>query len=572
VRLLAEAVAAPVTAAFVSRGAAPPVLAPPVAAVLPLIPSYDRLIGTTIDGRYQIEEKLGEGGMGIVFRAHHTVIEKTVAIKFLKREVARDHSVLQRFLQEAKSASRIGHPNIVDVTDFGTLPDASVYFVMEYMDGTTLARAVRQGTLRDPAKALPVVAQIARALSAAHQKGIVHRDLKPENIFLLQREGRSDFVKIMDFGIAKVSPLEGNDDHGPRLTRAGTIFGTPEYMAPEQAQGRSDIDHRVDIYALGTILYEMLVGRVPHRGETLVATLAMQMLDPVIPPSEAAPDAQISRELESVVLKALAKEREERYASMGELLSALERAAGDIVLYPAPLSQTGAARILGTRPGTPAGAAGPKGVLPERPAAATVPYAPPGSAPPRVAASTLPSVPKTRSRTPWIGLGILVVGAALAAVFLRTTPKQDMAPQAALPEADAGLRTALVLDAAPAIPAPKTRPGVLTAPTTQKPRDSALVVLPSAPDGGTLGVKVTVRTDPKGGDLFEGKLHLGSDGMTFDRPIGTRTLVRCRLAGYLAGRVELNFDGGVTEIVCPMAKLKPKCVRDLKNPFDTCPE
>ncbi len=176
------------------------------ASVVPPPENYERLIGTIIDGRYYLEQKLGEGGMGVVFRAHHTVIEKAVAVKILKRDVARDRGVVQRFVQEAKAASRIGHPGIVDVTDFGTLPDGSAYSVMEYIAGETLARVLKQGPMR-AARALPVAAQIARALAAAHEKGIVHRDLKPENIFLVQKEERRDFVKIVDFGIAKFAPI-----------------------------------------------------------------------------------------------------------------------------------------------------------------------------------------------------------------------------------------------------------------------------------------------------------------------------------------------------------------------------
>ena len=171
---------------------------------------YDKLVGQTLDGRYYVEKKIGEGGMGVVFSARHAVIERPLAIKVLKREVMRDTATIQRFVQEAKAASRIGHPNIVDVTDFGTTPDGMTYSVMEYVDGETLGdddpRAARRS--RSP-RALRIAAQIARALGAAHDKGIVHRDLKPENVFLVDRDGRPDFVKIVDFGIAKVAPADG---------------------------------------------------------------------------------------------------------------------------------------------------------------------------------------------------------------------------------------------------------------------------------------------------------------------------------------------------------------------------
>ncbi|HEY6180458.1 MAG TPA: serine/threonine-protein kinase, partial [Kofleriaceae bacterium] len=271
---------------------------------------YDKLIGQTLDGRYYVEKKIGEGGMGVVFSARHAVIERPLAIKVLKREAMRDTATIRRFVQEAKAASRIGHPNIVDVTDFGTTPDGMTYSVMEFVPGITLGAAIRAAAPFPQLRAMRITAQIARALAAAHDKGIVHRDLKPENVFLLDRDGRPDFVKIVDFGIAKVSPPRGKTNE-PRLTRAGSVFGTPEYMAPEQAAGRSDTDGRVDIYALGVLLYEMICGRVPHRGDSMVRTLAMQMLDPIDPPSRVRPDLQIAPDLEAIVMHALAKKREQ---------------------------------------------------------------------------------------------------------------------------------------------------------------------------------------------------------------------------------------------------------------------
>jgi serine/threonine protein kinase len=289
---------------------------------------YDRLIGQTLDGRYAIERKIGEGGMGVVFAARHAIIERPLAIKVLKKEVARDSATVKRFVQEAKAASRIGHPNIVDVTDFGTTPDGLTYSVMEYVDGQTLSAAIKAGAPFKLSRALPITAQIARALGAAHAKGIVHRDLKPENVFLVNRDGRRDFVKIVDFGIAKVTPVEGQAPDGPRLTRAGAVFGTPEYMAPEQAAGRNDTDGRVDVYALGIILYEMATGKVPHKADSMVRTLAMQMLDPITPPTAIRPELAQTPAFEPMLMKMLAKKREQRYATMEGVLRDLEGVAG----------------------------------------------------------------------------------------------------------------------------------------------------------------------------------------------------------------------------------------------------
>ena len=305
------------------------------------VTEYDRLIGQTLDGRYHIERKLGEGGMGVVFAARHAVIERPLAIKVLKREVMRDTATIKRFVQEAKAASRIGHPNIVDVTDFGTTPDGMTYQVMEYVDGVTLGSAIKSGSPFKVSRAMRIAAQIARALGSAHDKGIVHRDLKPENIFLVNRDGRQDFVKIVDFGIAKVAPVEGAPTDGPRLTRAGAVFGTPEYMAPEQAAGRGDTDGRVDIYALGIILYEMCTGKVPHKGDTMVRTLAMQMLDPAKPMAEVRPELSIPPEFDRIVMRSLAKKRDQRYQTMGELVNDLEAFAGATLNEPISSSITG---------------------------------------------------------------------------------------------------------------------------------------------------------------------------------------------------------------------------------------
>ncbi len=359
---------------------------------------YDRLIGQTLDGRYYVEKKIGEGGMGVVFAARHAVIERPLAIKVLKREAMRDTATIRRFVQEAKAASRIGHPNIVDVTDFGTTPDGMTYSVMEFVPGITLGAAIRAAAPFGQARAMRITAQIARALAAAHDKGIVHRDLKPENVFLLDRDGRPDFVKIVDFGIAKVKPPRGKTNE-PRLTRAGSVFGTPEYMAPEQAAGRSDTDGRVDIYALGVILYEMICGRVPHRGDSMVRTLAMQMLDPIEPPSRVRPDLQITPELEAIVMRALAKKREQRYQTMGELLTAL-----DGILPPAVGQSVTGSPVYTLTPLPPGADSNIVPAVPAAPLASSQPASavPPPPAPPSPSPSppTTPGVDPARASSP----------------------------------------------------------------------------------------------------------------------------------------------------------------------------
>ncbi|MBN2575774.1 MAG: serine/threonine protein kinase [Deltaproteobacteria bacterium] len=281
--------------------------------------SVDPLIEQVVADRYRIVRKLGEGGMGSVYLAEHVVIEKKFALKVLAPELARRADLVARFLQEARSASRIGHENVIDISDFGQSPDGLVYIAMEYLDGKDLGEIVRSQGAMSWRDARDIVLQICRALRAAHDKGIVHRDMKPENIFLIQREGQPHFVKILDFGIAKVMGLDPN---GPRLTRTGMIFGTPEYMAPEQAEGK-DTDHRADIYAVGCILYHLLTGQTPFVAESFMTMLTKHLMEDPVPPSVRRPDLVFTPEMDALVLKALEKDRDKRWQSMAELMEAV---------------------------------------------------------------------------------------------------------------------------------------------------------------------------------------------------------------------------------------------------------
>ncbi|HEY0194427.1 MAG TPA: serine/threonine-protein kinase, partial [Kofleriaceae bacterium] len=207
-------------------------------------------------------EKLGEGGMGSVYLALHPHIGKKVALKVLHSELSNNQDVATRFFNEAKAVNDIGHPNIVDIVDFGIIQagaghDQLVYFIMEYLAGVTLSQLIRSEAPLPPERALTIGLQVADALSASHKCGIVHRDLKPDNIILIQRGRERDFVKLLDFGIAK---LTGGDAMGSHRTRTGIVMGTPAYMSPEQCEGKDTVDHRTDVYALGIVLYEMLTG------------------------------------------------------------------------------------------------------------------------------------------------------------------------------------------------------------------------------------------------------------------------------------------------------------------------
>jgi serine/threonine protein kinase/tetratricopeptide (TPR) repeat protein len=295
-----------------AAGRAPKVTSAPV----------DLTVGQVIPGtRYRILSKLGEGGMGTVYAAEHVDLEKKVALKVLRSDVAPDAETLQQFRQEARAASKIGSAYICDVTDFGELSDGRVFFVMEYLDGQSLGRVLRQDSQLDPGRVIAVLRQVAKALGAAHEKGIVHLDVKPDNVMLLQIGKRPDGVKVVDFGIAGLLHQSGEEEE---------IAGTPEYIAPERASGHG-YDSRSDVYALGVMAYEMLSGNVPFHGKNHVATLTMQVKDPPEPLRRQPTGHGVPEPLEELVMRMLQKDPAARPQSMVEveaLLCEAQIAAG----------------------------------------------------------------------------------------------------------------------------------------------------------------------------------------------------------------------------------------------------
>jgi serine/threonine protein kinase len=292
--------------------------------------SDDPLIGTVVSDRYRIIRKVGEGGMGAVYQAEHALIEKRVALKVLFQDLTRRPDLVMRFLQEAKSASRIRQENVIDISDFGQSADGLVYIAMEFLDGQDLGKTLRAEKSIPWLRTRPILMQITKALRAAHAQGIIHRDMKPENVYLVQREGKVDFVKVLDFGIAKV--VSADDNEGPRLTQTGMIFGTPEYMSPEQAQGHPP-DHRLDVYAVGCIMYHMLTGSVPFTADSFMGILTKHLLEPAVPPRKRRPDLDIPAEVEAICLRAMEKDREKRWPDMDAFYRALG-AAGEAPFEP----------------------------------------------------------------------------------------------------------------------------------------------------------------------------------------------------------------------------------------------
>ena len=443
----------------------------------------DALIGATVDNRYKVEAVLGEGGMGIVYRCRHKIIDKKVAMKVLRSDLARDHELTERFLMEAKAASQIGHEHIIDIIDFGLLPDESTYFVMEYLDGHPLTRDVEGQKPVPVPRILHIARQLAEGLAAAHDAGIVHRDLKPDNIFLIQRGVDKDFVKILDFGIAKVSSSSAG-----QLTRAGSVFGTPHYMSPEQAAG-APVDHRGDVYSFGVILYELSCGRVPFDADNFMGILTQHMYKAPVPIRALVPAPQdVPPGLEAIVLKCLSKRPEQRYGSMKELIVDIDKLRDGLV-------PDAVGEMMGRSGGfnVPADFFKMQGRMP-----APVP--------------ATPFVPQ-RNRFPLVAgaVGVAVAVGLVIAIFAHSSPSPASPPAA----------TDLAQKPAPVAPAP--------------PPPSATA--PAAPATTTVAMEV----DPDDADVFLNGASLGTSPVAIQVPDGKSVDVEVRRAGYVTR--EITVDG-----------------------------
>jgi serine/threonine protein kinase len=270
----------------------------------------DPLIGSTLDEKYRLDERLGTGGMGTVYRATHLLIDRPVAVKVLNPRYVEDEAAQTRFRREARAAGRLQHINAVTVTDFGRTSDGLVYIVMELLEGRTLRDVLAREAPLDVARAVSIMLQISSAVAAAHQAGVIHRDLKPANIFVVQRKEAPPFIKVLDFGIAKLAADALDDDDDPQtLTQVGAMIGTPRYMSPEQCDG-AHLTPAADVYSMGIILYEMLTGTTPFNGTSPLAIALKHSSQPPRNPREFV--ATIPVALEEVVLHALEKKAEDR--------------------------------------------------------------------------------------------------------------------------------------------------------------------------------------------------------------------------------------------------------------------
>jgi serine/threonine protein kinase len=287
----------------------------------------EKLVGKTLADRYRLTRPIGSGGMGTVFLGEHVLIHKPIAVKVLSPDYSSKTEEVERFLQEARAASRIRQENVVDITDFGISREGHVFLVMEYLEGEDLATtSEREGAL-PWRRAVRMISQIAEALAAAHAQGVIHRDMKPENCFRIRRGGDPDFIKVLDFGIAKI--IEEDYDYDQPSNTGSGLLGTPEYVAPELVRGIRP-DHRVDIYAVGVIFYRLLTGKLPIQGDSFMATLTAHLMEPPKPPSQVAPEAQIPAAIEAVVMHALEKEQDRRHPTIAEFIRELNGAVAAI--------------------------------------------------------------------------------------------------------------------------------------------------------------------------------------------------------------------------------------------------
>ena len=426
------------------------------------------LIGREIAGRYRVQRKLGEGGMGAVYQAEQISLKRQCAVKLLRPEVAGSQLLLRRFNAEAELVAKLSHPNTVNIYDFGQDRDGTLFIAMEYIDGKSLRDVIHQEAPLPLRRALSIASQVAASLVDAHAHSIVHRDLKPDNVMLQDRGRQKDVVRVLDFGIAKLR--DENRQSQMAMTQAGDMLGTPQYMSPEQIRGEN-IDGRTDIYSLGGLLYEMVTGRLPFEAPTVMALLSKHLLETIVPPSQRRPDLNLPPEIDSLILRAMAKDAAARPPTMEQFG---EEIAAALAMFP---SETGPRTAQATAQATaqqaaayprpqqmtppPMAVMAPTGFTPQYPPpqpSAYNPHAHANAAPPQLAR------PSGGGKGIWVLLGLLIVAGIGTGVYFgvirkgnaqaspdKPTPGSDVAGDPPRTMADAAVGTpdrAAAIDAA----------------------------------------------------------------------------------------------------------------------------
>src|SRR4051812_35081370 len=379
--------------------------------------SSELIEGMVIRDKYQILRRIGAGGMATVYEAKHLAFNEIRALKVVNSRLAEDEAFLKRFRAEAVVTRKLQHPNAVRVDDFDTTEDGRPYIVMEYVEGKDLRQAIEEAGPFSIQRTLNIGKQIASALAEAHSLGITHRDIKPDNILLIRKPDGSDMVKVLDFGIAKIRDGAADMGTGYTTTKTGVVVGTPQYMSPEQAMGKSGeaIDGRSDIYSLGCALYEMLTGQLPFESETPVGLLIHHIQTTPMPPHQRAPQQHIPYALSMVLMKAMEKEKDHRYQTAEEMIDALDQALHATTAMMGSAPELGARTdLMGSAEAGPAAAAAAKKRITPKPMTPPPrPAAPPMPAP-RAAARPTPvrAVQKKSSAPMWAALILLLAGGA----------------------------------------------------------------------------------------------------------------------------------------------------------------
>jgi serine/threonine protein kinase len=396
--------------------------------------SSELSVGMVIRDKYQILGRIGAGGMATVYEAKHIAFNEIRALKVVNSRLAEDEAFLKRFRAEAVVTRKLQHPNAVRVDDFDTTEDGRPYIVMEYVQGKDLRHAIEEAGPFSIPRTLNIGKQVASALAAAHNLGITHRDIKPDNILLVHQADGNDLVKVLDFGIAKIRDGAADMGTGYTTTKTGVVVGTPQYMSPEQAMGKSGeaIDGRSDIYSLGCALYEMLTGQLPFESETPVGLLIHHIQTTPVPPHQRAPQQRIPYALSMVLMKAMEKDKADRYQTAEEMTEALEQALHATTAMMGSAPEVGVRTdVMGSSEAGPAVAAAKKRITPK-------PMTPPPRMPqtplaptPRAAARPVAVQPPPKSKAPlWIVLALLVASGSGAGYWYTQRPTTPTAAPA----------------------------------------------------------------------------------------------------------------------------------------------
>ncbi|MCU0698620.1 MAG: protein kinase [Myxococcaceae bacterium] len=506
------------------------------------------VVGDVIDGRYRIMQRIAAGGMGEVYRAEHVELGKALALKVMLPTLNADQEFVNRFKIEAVAASRIGHPNIIDISDFGRTVDGRFYFAMEFLDGLTLSSLVHRHGAQSPGRSVSLILQAARALAAAHELHIIHRDLKPDNVMVLQRPGNPDLVKVLDFGVARVEV----DQESIGKTAAGIVVGTPQYMSPEQAKAIV-VDVRSDIYSLGLILYELLAGKPAFTGETPPIVMVKQVTEPPPPLPDWVPE-----ELVELVMHMLEKDpaaRPQKMSEVVERLEAMRRSLKTSDFEAKPAGQTVERTPTPARP-----ASGRRAVTTKTPARAPTPTRP-GT--PRPSSQKLAIEPAPARTIATEGLSLNET------VPIPTLPKPAPvgATEEELPPVKSS-RAPLVVGVVLAVAALAGGAVLLTRedpPVVKEPVEVVVVppepkVKPPVEPPGLPELSIRVETTPPGAQVVVGKEPLGTTPLTLTRKKGEVVELQVSLEGYQSETksVTVGDETKTVSLVLQKTKAAPK--------------